>query len=220
MPAIVPAFSNNIPLPANEPSADQPLIRDNFDGINQIWDINHFAFADANAGKHRFSSMVLQGVRPGAVNNEFQIYMFNNATSTHDELYIRRSLNNTRSASARVPFTARGGSWTWLPSGLLVKWGNFNRTVAQGTPANVNLDHPYAAGPTIQPFVGPPLYVSVTASAVAQFGLPGTDPDAVAYFVGSTFDILTYRLMRRTVVLGNIQRTINVRWLAIGSGIA
>lgn len=50
------SYNNNIPAAPNNPSNDQPLMRDNTNAINSILDIDHITFnsgAGENSGQHR-----------------------------------------------------------------------------------------------------------------------------------------------------------------------
>lgn len=50
------SYNTGIPAASHNPSNDQPLMRDNTDAINSIWDIDHISFnsgAGLNSGQHK-----------------------------------------------------------------------------------------------------------------------------------------------------------------------
>lgn len=123
------AYNNAIPQASDKPSASQPQILANFAAIKTLIDIDHVTFDVAGQGKHNKISMPVQTATPAIVAGENCIYNKAYATTAKNTSYIR---NQTFSGNSDIPFTASNLStgnpvdgadgWTYLPSGILLKW--------------------------------------------------------------------------------------------------
>lgn len=145
------AYNNNIPL-ANQPlNTSQADILANFAAIKTLIDINHVTFDVPDQGKHKFVSFPLQSAAPVFGANETGLYNKVYATTVKDELYVHKEVFG---GTVDIPFTASTLSntspvntmdgWTYLPSGLLLKWesisGNGLTTITTSTgPAFTNI---------------------------------------------------------------------------------
>jgi hypothetical protein len=133
------AYNNSIPQPTDRIADSQAPILANFAAIDTVVSINHVTFDDPSGdqGKHKWVSLPVQGATPPAgafAAGEVGMYSFLNPTTSKNELYI----NKTNQATiTQIPATASflsltsspandSDGWTYLPSGLLVKWGNSN----------------------------------------------------------------------------------------------
>jgi len=130
------AYTPNIPQATDRPSDSQSLMLANFTAIDTVNSINHVAFDDASGdqGKHKYISFPVQAtspLTPPFVSGEVGMYSFLNAATNKNELYISK-LN--QATDTQIPFTASSLSlvsapaantsgWSYLPSGLLIKWG-------------------------------------------------------------------------------------------------
>lgn len=127
-------YNANIPQPSDIPSQSQADLLNNFQAIQTLIDINHVDFASADQGKHKWVTLPVQTPSPpiafGA--GELALYSFLSPVTTKNELYI----NKTNQATVvQVPTTAsilstssnpgnNVSGWSYLPSGILLKWGN------------------------------------------------------------------------------------------------
>lgn len=118
------------------PNAGQSLavtrdpIRNNFGTINAAFLVDHVEYNIANQGQHNKVTMPVQGGAPVFAAGSNGLYNLNNVTTTKNELYVHKQ---TQAGTADIPFTASAMSnlafaacddgWTYLPSGLLIKWG-------------------------------------------------------------------------------------------------
>jgi hypothetical protein len=138
------------PLAAAALSFTQSQMMSNFISIQQLIDINHADFADGvNYGKHNVVTFPVQLLAnlPTFLAGEVALYNMLPVApyplTGVDELFI----NKTSGASVvQVPFTASvlsydsapgtaSNGYTYLPSGILVKWGisvPFNRNAVFG----------------------------------------------------------------------------------------
>jgi len=125
-------YTKDIPQGAQKQSVTQAPIQSNFQAIKELVEIDHEAFNLANNfGKHKRVSLLAHAPAPTFDANDAGLYNFLNPTTTKNELYVHRQTNNS---PAEVPFTASKMSntamsscingWSYLPSGLLIKWGS------------------------------------------------------------------------------------------------
>lgn len=134
------AYQNNIPQATDQLSVSQADILNNFAALSTFLNINHVDFASGDQGKHKWVTLPVQTPSPpiafGA--GEVAIYSFLNPTTSQNELYI----NKTNQVTVKqIPATAsilsltsapasNAGGWTYLPSGLLLKFGSSAGTLS------------------------------------------------------------------------------------------
>lgn len=176
------SYYNNIPTATQLLRDSQPLMLANFASIMTLIDQNHVDFADPNnAGMHNLLQMVpqsnLSANRPVAPTSGMVLYnaIPNAADDTQFPVTLATSeLNLIRQGGSSIlPITASilsGATptvfqpgWTYLPSGIILKWsGNITATGQQ------TITFPVGAG---IPVFGTCLTVLVS---IAE-GSPGTD---------------------------------------------
>jgi hypothetical protein len=129
----------DVPLTGQNLDQTRNPIRNNFLSVNNAFLVDHVTYNATGAGKHNKVTLPNQATAPTFAPPEVGIYNFVNATSAINELYI------SKSDGTQVPSTASAqniNGWTYLPSGLLLKWGtsaatrNALSTVTLPTPAN------------------------------------------------------------------------------------
>lgn len=153
------AYNPNIPQPSDLLSQSQSDLLNNFMAIQTLIDVNHVDFADAtNQGKHKWVTFPLQGAIPpagsGFASGELGLYNATSSLTTQNELYINKtnqatvvqvattaSILSSNSAPAQNSF-----GWTMLPSGIVLKWGNFSGFTGLNA---VTLTTSAADGPTL-----------------------------------------------------------------------
>lgn len=134
------AYQQNIPAATDVKSQSQSDIQGNFQAIKTLIDINHVTFGSSDQGKHNLVTFPLTSTSPVAPTfaaTEEGLYNLVNATTGKNELYVHRQ---TVDAPTDVPFTASklsntavassDNGWTYLPSGMLLKWGFKSATTA------------------------------------------------------------------------------------------
>lgn len=118
-------YDPNIPQASDLISQSQSQIQTNFSQADSIFDQDHFTFDDATVadrGKHRQSTYVELGADPTTAADEIALYSKDTSGSTR--LYLRQeSAGTVVQMSGRDP-TAGSSGETFLPGGLLLKWGN------------------------------------------------------------------------------------------------
>lgn len=133
------AYNPSIPQATDALSQSQLDILNNFTSIGTTFDVNHVDFnAGADAGKHKYIQLPVQGANPPAVfgSGEVAIYSFLSGVTSQNELWINKK---NQAANVQIPSTAsilsvasspgnNVSGWTYLPSGILLKWGNSTAT--------------------------------------------------------------------------------------------
>jgi len=80
-----------------------------------------------------FADFTVKVATPAIAANDTGLYTRNNATTVQNEMYVQKRTNN---ADVQVPMTASSinnvassvnmPGWSYLPSGILIKWGNID----------------------------------------------------------------------------------------------
>lgn len=134
-------YYNNIPQATDKPSQSQSQIASNFSDLDTIFAINHVTYTDAtatNRGKHEYVSMIEQGLDPAPAANEMALYTKDlDGVAT---LYVQKESAGTviQLTGPQNPIVATNPGQTFLPGGLIMKWGidnigTANTTVTFGT---------------------------------------------------------------------------------------
>ena len=125
------AFTSDIPKATDRISDSQAPIKDNFGSIDTVVSINHVPFDDASGdqGKHKHVSLPVQGAAPGTAATEVALYSKESAYTVGKTVLSYQHLNNGTSYDIGDGGSAAG--WSFLPSGVLMKWGYFSWTTAE-----------------------------------------------------------------------------------------
>lgn len=205
------AYSPNIPNATDLLSQSQPDIKANFQAIDTTFNLNHVDFNASGAGKHKFLSMPVQSPAPTFDAGDVGLYSFLSPVTAQNELYINK-LNQV--TVTQIPATAsilsvtsapsNGASgWTYLPSGILMKWGTATVTSTLGTPNQV-VTYPVAANiPAFNQVFSVQITVFQTTasdqnksvalqsmSATTTFSVIAADRDTAAGYTTATFNYL------------------------------
>lgn len=117
---------NNVPVPGQSLGASRDLINQNFSVIDTAFTVNHVPYNDGSGlqGKHKVVQFPVQSAIPSLTVGD--ITMYNKLPASPypqtgvNELFIVKADGTT------TPITARAAStngWSYLPSGILLKWG-------------------------------------------------------------------------------------------------
>jgi len=184
MPAII--WNDNIPQSTDEPSDSQPQLLQNNQNLPVWTAVDHYEFTSNNAGKHKQVTMPELVVAPTTLADEGALYTKQGTLSTVTELFFRRESNG-----AEINMTQAGGGFSYLPSGLLVKWGSDSRTGYAITIPNPGSNKVFfPAGPGIPAFTTLLfIIVSPRANADNQLNfnrtavLAAASPDTLGFYV-------------------------------------
>lgn len=120
------AYTSDLPKPTDRPSDSQSLMRANSNEIATFNAVNHVAFNDASGkqGMHKWASFPTQGAPAGSypttAATDIAIFSQTSTYSTETELAIRKQNDGTVYEFTASQKATNG--WTFLPSGMLVKW--------------------------------------------------------------------------------------------------
>jgi hypothetical protein len=145
------AYQANKPQPGDQLSVSQADLFNNFAAINTFVGVDHYGFGTANAGQHNFNQLAAP-----AVADATHVGIYCAVLNGKPELYI-----NKAAPAVQVPFTASLKSatgWSWLPSGILMKWGNYNAV------HNTTTTITFSVGATIPAFTVSPIVVLTPTS--------------------------------------------------------
>ena len=209
------AFTSNIPQATDRPNNSQSLLLNNFGAINTVVAINHVTFDDPSGdqGKHKWVTMPVQAASPpvGAfAAGETGFYSFNDTTTLKNEIHTNVTHQATvRQIPASASFlsisSAPGNSsegWTYLPSGILMRWG-------QSTGNSVTTVT-YTTGAGVAPAFNEVFSIQLTPTASGT-----ADVDyAVRIIDFNAAQFRWYSSKRTTAGAETTNRNIN--WLAIG----
>ena len=126
-------YSTNVPQAAQKISATQAPIQSNFQAISELLNVNHIGFTDAiNYGKHSFTTLPFQGSDPTTLSGEMALYSKSTPSGPNlGEIFYRYPSDGTV-----VQLTGAGGGsasspgWCYLPTGIIMKWGNATGMIA------------------------------------------------------------------------------------------
>lgn len=116
------AYNQNIPQPGDLLSQSQVDLLANFQAIKTLIDVNHVDFASGNQGKHFFIQFPVQSPVPTTGGGEVGLYSQTSTFTGNPELVFSH-----QSGTGITEFTSSlqaSAGWSYLPSGILLKWGN------------------------------------------------------------------------------------------------
>ncbi len=125
------AYNPNIPQSTDALSQSQLDLLANFQALQTLIDVNHVDFASGDQGKHKWVTFPVQAGAPGFGAGEDGLFNlpYNNNTSTVNELFVHKQ---TAAGTSNIPSTCsilsqstpgnNSGGFTFLPSGILLKW--------------------------------------------------------------------------------------------------
>ena len=164
------AYNPNIPQPTDQLNNSQPQLLANFQALTSFG--------------NGYADFPVQGTAPTLSSGDTGLYTLNNATTSANEMYI---VKPSVDAPTNVPFTASSMSnrtmadsfsgWSYLPSGLLMKWG-FISVLSDGT-VEINVGG-ISGGPNFnfvfQIYITPTAFFSGGANftAIQNFGFEPT----------------------------------------------
>lgn len=162
------AYVQNVPQATQQINTSQPIINANFVGLYTTWGVNHSPLLGTGVspdGKHIKVDLTQIGAEPTAAGDDLTLYNFLNAATGQSEMYVCRNGSTGKPFTAAAFATATNG-WTYLPSGLLVKWGASNKTGEGTVTINWGPDYDGTTQPVAFVFTK---WVSTAVDAYARF---------------------------------------------------
>lgn len=126
-------YNTNIPLGSDNPSNSAPQFFTNFNSTDGIVNVDLIGFntSDGTGGFHQKSTYVAQGSDPGSASGQLVEYSKTSSGST--ELFFQRDAVATPIQLTLGTIVNAPNGQTFLPGGLLLKWGNKFPTSATGS---------------------------------------------------------------------------------------
>ena len=169
---------NLIPMTSQSLDQTQNPILTNFTVIDTAFSVDHAPYNSANEGWHNQVTLPQQVMAPVPSANNNIIYSLIPTVSpqtTINEVFIHKQIQG---GTADIPFTASilstnaspgntSDGWTYLPSGILLKWGS----VTGSFPNQVWQQILYPTAPNIPAFTQ---VFNVTLQPVSQDAIPAT----------------------------------------------
>jgi hypothetical protein len=129
------AYNQNIPQATDALAQSQQDILNNFLANYNAFNVNHVTFnAGADMGKHKWITLPVQNPSPpiAFAAGELAMYSFLSPVTSQNEIYINKTnevtvVQTPSTASILSVASAPGNNvsgWTYLPSGILMKWGS------------------------------------------------------------------------------------------------
>lgn len=150
MPLFV--YNRNIPDGPNNPSVDQPDMETNTNSTDDLIDVDHFSFNDANGGLHRQVNFVNES-SPTLLGDSV-IYSTTNSPLARAVPFIKNSVFDGPMISG-LGFGLGPSGYTSLLGGVIIQWGFVNAPVppffTNATFGNVNFPVTF---PTVNGIVG------------------------------------------------------------------
>lgn len=191
-------YTTNIPFETNNPSSDQPIMKQNTNSIPIVLAVDHFAFNDNNGGLHKQSTYVNEAA-PTTAAGQLALYS-KGPIGGPSELFMIRDGN--AGTEVKLTTSAVGNAirlqtgFSWLPGGMLIQWGK--TAVGASQTANINFLQPFAI------VVGFDPVVTATGEALSATTTP-TEAIAVSFTTNTQFGIHNQAAVAR-----------NIYWTAIG----
>lgn len=123
------SFNKNIPGGNQRIKNTHEPLRDNFDAIDTLINVNHEPFNTADAGKHKFVTLTDQLAAPATGATEAALFFTNSAITLAKELFFKKG------AGAALEMTAGAlgtSGWALFPigNGLLAWWTRYGAVSA------------------------------------------------------------------------------------------
>lgn len=124
----MPAYNRDIPNGPNNPSADQPLMKTNFNTIDTVFQVDHLAFTSTNFGFHKKSTypagIYSLGSPPPSSPDQAVIFSSNTTPGTVLAYTRDGSGQSVALTTAKVlgPLASANG-YSWFPGEVLFQWG-------------------------------------------------------------------------------------------------
>jgi hypothetical protein len=201
------AWNQNIPQPTDQLSQSQNDLLNNFQAIQTLVDVNHVDFnAGANQGKHfcvTFPVQTVDPVPPTIQGSDVGLYT-KMGPSGFSDIYINRpadALLAPITASNYLASTSANGGYSYLPSGLLIKWGATGAVAAN--PQTII----YPTGGSVPAFTVPALLILVMPTSTS----PLSGMNVILNANAGTNTALQFQIYHNAGISAD-----GFQWLAIG----
>jgi hypothetical protein len=144
-------YTEDTPQASNPMNNTAPVIRENFQAINELVAVNHVGFNSSDAGKHNYVSLEFQTDEPAVQSSQLTLYCQATGSPNAAEIFYTYPANSSEDqlTDQDVVVTGTGTSYgtasqgyCTFPSGIFMRWGqaalkgtsNTTITFTLGTP--------------------------------------------------------------------------------------
>lgn len=184
------AYNNNIPQPGDFISVSQKQFLDNFQSLDQYWNVDHYDLnaTDETATKHKKLTMPVQSAAPATLSDEVALY--SKTAAGHANLFMRKPNNGaeiqvTNNGGASIPLTLEASVMFDSAGAILGDSVNVASISASSTQYTVSFTAPIS---TVNYYYAP----------YGRVNSPLTGTNAVIWIGSKTVNSLTL-----TISLGN-----------------
>ncbi len=117
---------NNLPLTGQSLGVTRVPINQNFAVIDAAFSVDHVDFNLTNQGKHNQVTMPVQAASPATLASEVALFSRTSPLTGVPEMAWRRQSNGSVIEFTGALLASSG--WSYMPSGLLIKWGHTSAT--------------------------------------------------------------------------------------------
>lgn len=183
------SYTPNVPVSGQSLGNSRPIINQNFQTIQTVFDINHVDFNVSGAGKHNLIQIpTAQSASPGTIAGEIALYSKN--VSGVPQLFFQKQ--NIAAAGADIQMTtnvdpvALEGGTSFLPGGLILQWGKAANGGAGTTIVGFNSAFPNNVfNVSVTPISAGATYPTLTFGTrfldLATFGITASASNQVQY---------------------------------------
>ena len=118
-------YLNNVPVPGQTLVSSRDQINQNFTTIDMAFQTDHVYYTSANPiqGKHNQVTFPVQAMAPTFLATEGGIYnaLDSGTSPSTNQIWIHRPTGGVDIPMTEAKLTTIG--WTYLPSGILMQWG-------------------------------------------------------------------------------------------------
>jgi len=197
----------DVPLSSQTLAETQPTIRSNFATINTAFSVDHVPYVDGGQGKHK--KVTFPDNTDVIPNVAGELTLFNKTTTLTGipDVWMQRG-SVALGTKNPIPITGSlqaTNGWSYLPSGLLIKWGI--DTKARNTLSTIT----FPTGANI------PDFSSIFMVQVSQtFGAGPSTSDLNTAVSAGNITIANFQVFPRAIGLPN-GSTVNIFYYAIGN---
>ena len=135
----MPMTLNNVPVPGQSLASSRDLINQNFVTIDAAFQTDHVPYTSSSPlqGKHNRVTFPLQAMAPVFIGSDSGLYSALDSFSAKNQIFIVPPGTSPLTPLTPVPMTAASFTipgWSYLPSGLLMQWGQDTITGGVTTP--------------------------------------------------------------------------------------
>jgi len=192
-------YNRDIPDGPNNPSQDQPKMKVNTNSTDDLINVDHVSFQQADGGNHRKSTYLSNTYTlvapPASIAGQVVVYAYNTGPGGNALALVRDGVaTGFQLTNTQYPALTATDGFSWLPGGIIIQWG---KKAAPGSSGVVTFPLSFPSG-------NPPL--SIQVSLERNSGNQSVTVDSATPPSAAGFDYLS-----------STGGSVNLFWIAIGN---